>query len=112
MPKGVGKRLDIYHARMVWQEKDGVRKHDLVNWLDVCQPRNQGGLGVNNPEIKNISLLCKWLWIFENGEGDWQEVIIAKYLNRKTLTRCEASSGNSHFRTGLRVLRIFFVLVV
>ena len=87
LPKGVGKRMDFVRARMVWQERDGVRKYHLVKWVDVCQPRDQGGLGITNLEIKNISLLCKWLWRLENEEGDWQEMIRAKYLSRKTLVQ-------------------------
>ena len=108
LPKGVGKRMDFVRARMVWQERDGVRKYHLVKWVDVCQPRDQGGLGITNLEIKNISLLCKWLWRLENEEGDWQEMIRAKYLSRKTLVQCEASRGNSHFWNGLLSIKDIF----
>lgn len=79
-------------------------KYHLVNWLDVCQPRDQGRLGVTNLEVKSITLLCKWIWRLENEEGDWHEMIRAKYLNRKTLTRCVASDGNSHFWNSLMSL--------
>jgi hypothetical protein len=27
----------------------------------------------------NISLLCKWWWRLENGEGLWQEIVRRKY---------------------------------
>ena len=40
LPKGVGKRFDFFRARLVWQEREGVRKYHLVNWNDVCQPRD------------------------------------------------------------------------
>lgn len=100
-PKGVGKRLDFFRARLVWQEKDVVRKYHLVNWADVCRPRDQGGLGVANLEIKNISLLCKRLWRLENENEDWQEMLRAKYLCKKILSQCEASPGNSYFWNGL-----------
>lgn len=84
-------------------------KYHLVNWNDVCQPRDQGGLGVTNLDVKNVSLLCKWLWRLENKEGDWQELIRAKYLKKKTLTQCESSLNNSHFWNGLmEVNNIFF----
>jgi hypothetical protein len=59
VPKGVLKRFDFFRARVLWQEKDGVRKYHLVKWADVCQPRDQGGLGLTNLDVKNISLLCK-----------------------------------------------------
>lgn len=72
---------------MLWQEKDGVRKYHLVKWADVCQPRDQGGLGLTNLDVKNTSLLCKWLWRLENEEGTWQNVLKFKYLKKGTLTQ-------------------------
>lgn len=109
LPKGVGKRMDFFRARVLWQEKDGVCKFHLVNWIDVCQPRDQGGLGVTNLEVKNTSLLCKWLWRLENEEGDWQDMVRAKYLQKKTLSQCEPSPANSHFWNGLLTVKdIFF----
>jgi hypothetical protein len=30
----------------------------------------------------NISLLCKWWWKFEKGEGMWQEIVKKKYRVR------------------------------
>ena len=108
LPKGVGKRINFFRARVLWQEREGVRKYHLVNWLDVCQPRDQGGLGVTNLDIKNISLLCKWLWRLENEDGDWQEMIRAKYLKRKTLSQCESSPANSHFWNGIMSVKDIF----
>lgn len=55
LPKGVGKRLDFFRARMVWKEKDGVRKYHLVNWLDVCQPRDQGWLGITIWRLRTLA---------------------------------------------------------
>jgi hypothetical protein len=42
-----------------------VKKYHLVRWPDVCQPKDQGGLGISNLEYRNTSLLCKWLWRLE-----------------------------------------------
>jgi hypothetical protein len=27
-----------------------------------------------------ISLLCKWWWLLESGEGLWQEIVRLKYV--------------------------------
>lgn len=40
-----------------------------MNWAEVCQPKGQGGLGVFDLNVMNISLLGKWLWKLENEEG-------------------------------------------
>lgn len=83
IPKGVKKKLDFFRARLLWQEDKGKKKYHLVNWDEICQPKDQGGLGVTDLDVKNISLLCKWLWKLENEEGDWQEVIRSKYVKKR-----------------------------
>lgn len=65
IPRGVLKRIDFFRTRLLWQEEENVKKYHLVNWPVICQPRDQGGLGVTDISIKNICLLCKWLWKLE-----------------------------------------------
>jgi hypothetical protein len=101
IPKGVLKRCDFYRSRMLWQEKQGVKKYHLVRWPDVCQPKDQGGLGISNLEYRNTSLLCKWLWRLENDDGLWQQLLRAKYLKKVTLTQCKHKPTDSHFWSGL-----------
>ena len=48
MPKGVIKRCDFF--------KTNVKKYHLANWKVVCQPKDQGGLGVTDLHLKNVSL--------------------------------------------------------
>jgi hypothetical protein len=52
VPKGVLKHFHSFRARVLWQEREGVRKYHLVKWPNVCQPRDQGGLGLTNLEVK------------------------------------------------------------
>jgi hypothetical protein len=47
------------------------RMDGVVNWVEVCQPKDQSDVGVTNCNCKNISLLCKWIWKLKNGDGDW-----------------------------------------
>ena len=93
---------------MLWQEKQGVKKYHLVRWSDVCQPKDLGGLGVTNLEIKNISLLCKWLWRLENETGIWQDIVKAKYLKKGTLSQCIHKPTDSHFWSGLMSVKDLF----
>jgi hypothetical protein len=51
-----------------------------VKWEDICKPKNEGGLGVRDLRLVNISLLTKWRWKLLNGVNEiWKEVIVAKY---------------------------------
>jgi hypothetical protein len=60
-----------------------------------------GGLGIEVLELKNKSLLCKWLYKLLNEDGMWQEILHKKYLHSKTLSQVSAKPNNSSFWKGL-----------
>jgi hypothetical protein len=35
---------------------------------------------VKDLRLMNISLLCKWWWMFESKKGMWQEIVKKKYV--------------------------------
>lgn len=56
------------------------RRMHLVNWQKVMRNKEAGGLGVRNLKLHNKSLLCKWLWRFnEEGDEPWKNLITIKY---------------------------------
>jgi hypothetical protein len=63
----------------------------------MCQPKDQGGLGIQNLEIQNKCLLSKWLFKLLNEDGLWQELLRNKYIKDKTLGGCEKKPMDSHF---------------
>jgi hypothetical protein len=52
-------------------------------------------------ELKNKSLLSKWLFKLLNEDGMWQELLHKKYLRSKTLSQVSASPTDSPFWKGL-----------
>jgi hypothetical protein len=58
----------------------------LSKWNIICWPKDQGGLGIEVLELKNKSLLSKWLFKLINEDGVWQEILRNKYLHSKTLS--------------------------
>jgi hypothetical protein len=55
----------------------------LVKWaVIITKPKKKRGLGVKDLRKMNISLLCKWWWKLESGEGLWQEIVRKKYKVR------------------------------
>ena len=101
IPKGVCKRIDFYRSRFFWQSDENKRKYRLTKWNIVCRPKDQGGLGIEVLEIKNMCLLSKWLYKLLHEEGVWQEILQNKYLNNKTLSQVEAKPTDSPFWKGL-----------
>ena len=57
LPKRVLKKLDYFRSRFFWQGDSEKKKYRLVKWSVVCQPKDQGGLGVHDLEVKSRALL-------------------------------------------------------
>ena len=100
-PKGVLRKLQYYISRFFWQNDQHKKKYKLVMWPLMCQPKEQGGLGIQNLDIQNKYLLSKWLFKLCNEEGIWQELLRNKYLKNKTLGQVNKKPGDSYFWTSL-----------
>ena len=96
-PKTVIKKIDLLRRRLLWQGGKQSKKFHLADWVSVCSPKSQGGLGVLNLEVMNDSLLSKWLWNIENSNGLWQKIIASKYLKGKPLILVKQKQNDSHF---------------
>ena len=53
VPVGVRKILDFYISLLFWQSDDAKKKYRLARWDIICRPKDQGGLGIENLEVKN-----------------------------------------------------------
>ena len=110
VPVGVQKRLDFYRSRFFWQSDDLKRKYRLTKWDIICRPKDQGGLGIENLEVKNKCLLSKWLYKLSSETGaTWAQILRNKYLHSKTLSQVTVRPMDSPFWKGLmRVKSVFF----
>jgi hypothetical protein len=45
--------------RFFWQHDSQKKEYRLTKWSIMCQPKDQGGLGIQNLEIQNVCLLSK-----------------------------------------------------
>lgn len=79
------KKKEIFLA--IWGSK---KIYHLVNWKKkVCTSKKNGGLGIKNLEILNISLLCKWWWKIDNDSELRQQIMANKYLHGKKYAQCQ-----------------------
>jgi hypothetical protein len=100
LPKGVRKRLDFFRSQFFWQSDGHKKKYILTKWDIICRPKDQGGLGVEVLEVKNRSLLSKWLYKLINEADIWQELLHKKYLNSKFLSQVTAKPPTLSFLEG------------
>ncbi|MCH80143.1 LINE-1 reverse transcriptase like [Trifolium medium] len=80
IPVGVWKKIIRLQRRFLWGGAAGASKIPWVGWLDVCRTKKEGGLGVKDLRIMNISLLAKWKWrLLSEGDSIWKNVLRDKY---------------------------------
>jgi hypothetical protein len=75
----------------------------------LCQPKDQGGLGILDLDVQNTMLLSKWLYKLLTSDGMWQQLIHNKYLNSKPLSQAFWKPGDSHFWAGLMKVKQDFL---
>ena len=109
VPVGVRKRLNFYRSRFFWQIDENKDKYRLAKWEMICRPKDQGGLGVENLEVKNRCLLSKWLYrLSVETEGVWLQLLRNKYLYAKSLAQVTAQPSDSPFCKGLMRKKVAF----
>jgi hypothetical protein len=74
----------------------------------VYRPKDQGGLGIHDLEVKNTALLGKWLFRLLTEDGAWQTLLRRKYVGSKALSQDFWKPGDSHFRAGLMGTKKYF----
>jgi hypothetical protein len=97
IPKGVLEKIDYLRSRFFWQNDSQKKKCRLSKQSIVCQPKDQGGLEIQNLEIQNQCLLSKWLFKLINKDRLWQAIIRNKYLAGQIIGKVDRKSGDSHF---------------
>jgi hypothetical protein len=108
LPKGVLNRLDFFRSRFFWQGDSKNKKYRLAKWSVVCTPKDQGGLGIQDLEVKNTALLGKWLFNLLTEDGIWQKILRRKYVGSKAMSQVLWKPGGSHFWAGLMATTKFF----
>jgi hypothetical protein len=109
IPVGVRKRLDFYRSRFFWQSDELKRKYRLARWDVICRPKDQGGLGIENLEVKNRCLLSKWLSkLSVETQATWAQILRNKYLHSKTLAEVTVRPTDSSFWKGLMRVKLAF----
>jgi hypothetical protein len=108
LPKGILHRLDYLRSRFFWQGDSEKKKYRLTKWNVVCRPKDQGGLGIHDLELKNKALLGKWLARFLTEDGVWQNLLRRKYVGSKAISQVSWKPGDSHFWAGIMATKKHF----
>jgi hypothetical protein len=64
----------------------------------LCRPKEDGGLGIKNIRLVNVSLLTKWRWrLLVSQQALWSSVLKAKYGNEIGFSSELLGCGNKRF---------------
>jgi hypothetical protein len=64
----------------LWGGLSTRRRINWVKWADICKTKKEGGLGIKDLCLMNLSLLAKWRWrLLSEEDAVWINVIKAKY---------------------------------
>jgi hypothetical protein len=80
MPVQVIKAVTRIQRDFLWGGVKGVRKLSWISWKMVCREKKDGGLGVRDIKVVNMSLLSKWRWkLLQNDSALWKDVLVSRY---------------------------------
>jgi hypothetical protein len=92
-----------------WAGSAERRKYHFVKWKWICKPKQKGGLGIKNLLKFNISLMCKWWWKLEHGNGPWQDFMRKKYLKDKGIYYTQKRPGDSALWADMMTVRDIYL---
>eukprot|EP00253_Pinus_taeda_P002612 PITA_02612 len=78
--KGVCTKLKEIFGKFVWGGPKQQRKWALVSWKNLVKRKEEGGLGIRDPEMLNKILGAKlwWRWV-QGGKDVWKKIWEIKY---------------------------------
>ncbi|CAL1354334.1 unnamed protein product [Linum trigynum] len=107
LPKTVCKALDRVNREFLWGDSEDKRRLHLVEWPQLTQPKEVGGLGIRPTREVNLAMLAKCGWrLLTEKETLWTQLMRSKYgkdrANLDLLKPIKGSSftWNSISRTG------------
>ncbi|KAK2360932.1 hypothetical protein QL285_086149 [Trifolium repens] len=98
MPTCVWKKIVAIQRNFLWGGSSNKSKIAWVKWSDLCRPKEDGGLGIKNIRLVNVSLLTKWRWrLLVSQQALWSSVLKAKYGNEIGFSSELLGCGNKRF---------------
>lgn len=79
-PKGIFSKMREIMGKFLWGGPKQQKKWTLVSWKNVIKRKEEGGLGVRDPEIVNKVFGAKlwWRWV-QGGTDVWKNIWNRKY---------------------------------
>lgn len=105
IPQSIVKLIDDSCRKFLWGTKKSGKAIAMVNWNQVCTPKENGGLGLKRCGEWNRAMIGKQLWeIAAQGESMWVKWVHNRYIKQRTIWTVELTTNTSwHWRKLLKV---------
>ncbi|XP_056688407.1 uncharacterized protein [Spinacia oleracea] len=81
LPRKTCHQLDNVHRQFFWNQSKSGNALPLIAWNKVCQPKDQGGLGLRRTYPLNRAFIAKLGWKILTDENNlWAKIMRKKYL--------------------------------
>jgi hypothetical protein len=85
IPKSILNNIRKRMFNFLWTGKKIKEGVHLINWRKIAKPKKVGGWGIKNIFFFGKALAAKSLWRCLNVPGLWNEVILKKYIRKKSV---------------------------
>ena len=69
LPRGCIKKIESLCSRFLWSGATDRRANVKISWKTVCLPKDEGGIGLRNFKLWNITLLLRLAWLLFSGSS-------------------------------------------
>ncbi|GJT73659.1 RNA-directed DNA polymerase, eukaryota, reverse transcriptase zinc-binding domain protein [Tanacetum coccineum] len=84
--KSVINEIEKMFKKFLWNSEESCKGKSKVAWMDLCKPKDQGGLGFKSLELWNKTLLVKHLWnVASRKESLWVKWINVVKLKKRSV---------------------------
>lgn len=98
IPNSVMQKIQAICRNFLWGAKAHYSKTPLVNWEDVCKPKQAGGLGFKNLSYWNMACIQRLIWdIASKKDILWVKWIHNKYLKRDNIWNISVKSDFCYY---------------
>lgn len=103
LPTLTCEEIEAHSRSFIWGSTNEKKKPHLVKWEQVCQPKENGGLGIRRMSQNNEAFLMKLGWgILTLPNALWVKVLRSKYMREKVgVPQPVAKSGDSPLWKGI-----------
>ncbi|XP_074283457.1 uncharacterized protein LOC141608004 [Silene latifolia] len=96
LPKGIIRSIEATCRNYLWDNGTEYRRTPLVAWEKVCLPKEEGGLGLKNQEVRNKAMVGRLVnWIAENRDSIWVQWVQWNHIRGRDWFEYTPSTSSS-----------------